>query len=143
MRKITAFYAWQSDTPRNFNQALIEIALRDAAKRITEDSSLRVEVNVDSILIPKRSRNSTDHGYHTEEDCPIVPSTHAERMRPLSNQDGCLHFEGVLDLERWSLMPLFTSSSSAPAARWGDVGLSLRLPQYAGGRLEDGIKVRT
>src|SRR5271157_4912175 len=48
MRKMTAFYAWQSDTPRSFNRDLIEIALKDAAKRITEDSSLGVEANIDS-----------------------------------------------------------------------------------------------
>jgi hypothetical protein len=36
MRKITAFYAWQSDTPERFNRHLIQIALRDAAKRITD-----------------------------------------------------------------------------------------------------------
>ena len=28
MRRITAFYAWQSDTPRKFNRDLIDIALR-------------------------------------------------------------------------------------------------------------------
>jgi hypothetical protein len=48
MRKIVAFYAWQSDTPRNFNRDLIEIALKDAARRITEDPSLAVEVQIDS-----------------------------------------------------------------------------------------------
>jgi hypothetical protein len=48
MRKLTAFYAWQSDIPRDVNQDLIEIALKDAAKRITEDPSLGVELQVDS-----------------------------------------------------------------------------------------------
>ena len=46
MRKITAFYAWQSDTPERFNRHLIRIALRDAAKRIT-NSMPDVEVIVD------------------------------------------------------------------------------------------------
>jgi hypothetical protein len=48
MRKIIAFYAWQSDTSRKFNRDLIDIALKDAAKRITEDPSLAVEVQIDS-----------------------------------------------------------------------------------------------
>lgn len=46
MRKITAFYAWQSDTPERFNRHLIRIALQDAAKRIT-DSMTDVELVVD------------------------------------------------------------------------------------------------
>jgi hypothetical protein len=48
MRKIIAFYAWQSDTPQKFNRELIEIALKPAAKHLTEDSSLVVEVTIDS-----------------------------------------------------------------------------------------------
>jgi hypothetical protein len=47
MRKIIAFYAWQSDTPQRFNRHLIWIALVEAAKRITEDSALDVELMVD------------------------------------------------------------------------------------------------
>jgi hypothetical protein len=47
MRTITAFYAWQSDTPERFNRHLIQIALEEAAKRITEDPSLHVELIVD------------------------------------------------------------------------------------------------
>ena len=47
MRKIIAFYAWQSDTPEQFNRKLIQIALENAAKRITEDSVLDVELVVD------------------------------------------------------------------------------------------------
>jgi hypothetical protein len=46
MRKITAFYAWQSDTRERFNRHLIQIALRDAAKRIT-DSMPDVELILD------------------------------------------------------------------------------------------------
>lgn len=46
MRKITAFYAWQSDTPERFNRHLIRIALEAAAKRIT-DSTPDVELIVD------------------------------------------------------------------------------------------------
>jgi len=48
MKKITAFYAWQSDTPQKFNRNLIEVALKDAAKRTTEDLHLGVEMSVDS-----------------------------------------------------------------------------------------------
>lgn len=48
MRKIIAFYAWQSDTGQEFNRALIDRALREAAKRITDDHSLGIEVLVDS-----------------------------------------------------------------------------------------------
>jgi hypothetical protein len=40
MRKIVAFYAWQSDTPEKFNRHLIRIALEEAAKRITEDPTI-------------------------------------------------------------------------------------------------------
>jgi hypothetical protein len=47
VRKITAFYAWQSDTPQRFNRHLIRVALEDAANRITEDSALDVELTVD------------------------------------------------------------------------------------------------
>jgi hypothetical protein len=46
MRRIIAFYAWQSDTPERFNRHLIQIALRDAAKRIT-DSMPDVELILD------------------------------------------------------------------------------------------------
>jgi hypothetical protein len=46
MRKIIAFYAWQSDTPERFNRHLIRIALRDATKRIT-DSMPDVELILD------------------------------------------------------------------------------------------------
>jgi hypothetical protein len=48
MRKIVAFYAWQSDTPEPFNRHLIRIALEEAAKRITQDSLLNVQLNIDS-----------------------------------------------------------------------------------------------
>jgi hypothetical protein len=46
MRQITAFFAWQSDTPERFNRHLIRIALADAAKRIT-DSIPDLEVIID------------------------------------------------------------------------------------------------
>jgi len=48
MRKITAFYAWQSDTPGIINRNFIETALRDASQLITADPALNVELNVDS-----------------------------------------------------------------------------------------------
>ena len=48
MRKISALYAWQSDTPQEFNRHLIEIALQDAATRINEDSTSGVQVEIDS-----------------------------------------------------------------------------------------------
>jgi hypothetical protein len=48
MRKIIAFYAWQNDTPQKFNRDLIDIALRDAAKRISDDPSLDLELCIDS-----------------------------------------------------------------------------------------------
>ena len=48
MIKMTAFYAWQSDTAPKFNRELIDKALRDAAKRLSEDSSLAVEIMTDS-----------------------------------------------------------------------------------------------
>lgn len=48
MRKIVAFYAWQSDTARQVNSDFIRIALTEAAQRITKDKSLEVEVSVDS-----------------------------------------------------------------------------------------------
>jgi hypothetical protein len=48
MRKITAFYAWQSDTAENFNRRLIHVALLDAAKRISDDPVLQVELKIDS-----------------------------------------------------------------------------------------------
>jgi hypothetical protein len=47
MRKIIAFYAWQSDTPEPFNRKFIQIALEDAAKRITQDSAIDVDLVVD------------------------------------------------------------------------------------------------
>ncbi|HWX35359.1 MAG TPA: hypothetical protein VNZ53_49055 [Steroidobacteraceae bacterium] len=47
MRKIIAFYAWQSDTPEQFNRQFMQIALEDAAKRITQDSALDVELVID------------------------------------------------------------------------------------------------
>src|ERR1700692_3906220 len=48
MRKITIFYAWQSDTPEEFNRHLIRIALNEAAKRISADASLNVEIAIDA-----------------------------------------------------------------------------------------------
>src|SRR5216683_1610591 len=46
MRKITAFYAWQSDTPQKFNRHLIRIALEDATKRVM-NSMRDIELIVD------------------------------------------------------------------------------------------------
>ncbi len=48
MRIITAFYAWQSDTPEKFNRHLIRIALEEAAKRINENPALDVKLIIDS-----------------------------------------------------------------------------------------------
>ncbi|MBY5551108.1 hypothetical protein HFO61_30655 [Rhizobium leguminosarum] len=47
-RKITVFYAWQSDRDSRGNQHFIRIALDDAASRISEDSALGVEVKIDA-----------------------------------------------------------------------------------------------
>jgi hypothetical protein len=47
MRKIVAFYAWQSDTPEKFNRHLIRIALEEAAKRITADPTIDAQLIVD------------------------------------------------------------------------------------------------
>lgn len=47
-RKITAFYAWQSDRPQNINRNFIRKALDDAAARITADTSLNVEMAIDA-----------------------------------------------------------------------------------------------
>jgi hypothetical protein len=47
MRKIVAFYAWQSDTPEKFNRHLIRIALEDAAKRLTDDPTIDAQLIVD------------------------------------------------------------------------------------------------
>jgi hypothetical protein len=48
MRKVTAFYAWQSDTPEKINRHFIRIALDEAARRICADSSLGVELVIES-----------------------------------------------------------------------------------------------
>jgi hypothetical protein len=48
MTKITVFYAWQSDTPQRFNRYLIRMALEVAARRINEDTTLDVELHIDS-----------------------------------------------------------------------------------------------
>jgi hypothetical protein len=48
MTKITAFYAWQSDRPRSVNRGFIEIALKDAAQRITSDPLIDFEIDIDS-----------------------------------------------------------------------------------------------
>jgi hypothetical protein len=48
MRKITVFYAWQSDTPERFNRYLIRMALELAARKITADSELDVEMHIDA-----------------------------------------------------------------------------------------------
>ena len=48
MRKVTVFYAWQSDTPQRFNRYLIRMALEMAARRINEDAALAVEIHIDS-----------------------------------------------------------------------------------------------
>jgi len=47
-RKITVFYAWQSDRPPNINRHFIRKALDDAARRLTEDSSLGADVVIDA-----------------------------------------------------------------------------------------------
>lgn len=47
-RKITIFYAWQSDRPSKINRHFIRKALDDAAKRLTEDPSLSIDVVVDA-----------------------------------------------------------------------------------------------
>lgn len=47
--KLTVFYAWQSDTPLQYNKSLIETALLNAAKRINEDMNLGgAQVIIDS-----------------------------------------------------------------------------------------------
>jgi hypothetical protein len=48
MRKITVFYAWQSDTPPRFNRYLIRMALEAAARRINDDPALDIELLIDS-----------------------------------------------------------------------------------------------
>ena len=48
MRKITAFYAWQSVTPSKVNKEFIRKALDEAAQRINADPSLEVELSIDS-----------------------------------------------------------------------------------------------
>lgn len=47
-RKITVFYAWQSDQPQKINRHFIRWALDEAANRITEDAELGVEVVIDA-----------------------------------------------------------------------------------------------
>lgn len=47
-RKITIFYAWQSDRPSNINRYFIRYALNIAAQRINDDSSSDIEVAIDS-----------------------------------------------------------------------------------------------
>jgi hypothetical protein len=48
MRRIVAFYAWQSDRPAKINKDFIRKALDSAADRISADSSLGVELKIDS-----------------------------------------------------------------------------------------------
>jgi hypothetical protein len=48
VRKIVAFYAWQSDTLTKINKDFIRKALDLAAERINSDSSLAVELKIDS-----------------------------------------------------------------------------------------------
>lgn len=48
MRKIAAFYAWQSDILTKINKDFIRRALDAAADRINSDSSLGVELRIDS-----------------------------------------------------------------------------------------------
>ena len=48
MRTIIVFYAWQSDTPQRFNRHLIRVALEIAAKRISQDFTLQVEMRIDA-----------------------------------------------------------------------------------------------
>lgn len=47
-RIITVFYAWQSDRDQKANRHFIRRALDDAAKRITDDDALGVEIRVDA-----------------------------------------------------------------------------------------------
>jgi hypothetical protein len=48
MRKITVFYAWQSDTPPRFNCYLIRMAVEAAARRINDDPALDIALHIDS-----------------------------------------------------------------------------------------------
>jgi hypothetical protein len=48
MRKITVFYAWQSDTPQRFNRHLIRMALEIAASRMNDGMKGEVEVRIDA-----------------------------------------------------------------------------------------------
>jgi len=48
MRRIVAFYAWQSDTPAKINKDFIRRALDSATERINADRSLGVEIKIDS-----------------------------------------------------------------------------------------------
>jgi hypothetical protein len=48
MRKVSVFYAWQSDTPHRFNRYLIRMALEMAARRLNADQALDVELTIDS-----------------------------------------------------------------------------------------------
>jgi hypothetical protein len=47
-RKITAFYAWQSDRPSKINKDFIRKALDAAARRITDDPKVDVDLVIDS-----------------------------------------------------------------------------------------------
>ena len=52
--RITVFYAWQSDSPREANQDFIEAALRSAVTRVAADGATVVtpEVDRDTINVP-------------------------------------------------------------------------------------------
>ena len=46
MRKVTVFYAWQSDSPQRFNRYLIRMALEMAAHRLNADKALDIELTM-------------------------------------------------------------------------------------------------
>lgn len=47
-KKVTIFYAWQSDCEQKINRHFIRYALDEAAERISQDDSVGVEITVDA-----------------------------------------------------------------------------------------------
>jgi hypothetical protein len=47
-KKITVFYAWQSDTRPRFNRYLVRTALEMAARKISVESDSSIQIEIDS-----------------------------------------------------------------------------------------------
>jgi hypothetical protein len=134
VKKFVIFYAWQSDRPERFNRHLIRFALNLAAKNISADSTLGVQVRIDA-----DTEGVHGHCPVTETilkkiavcgafvpDLTFVASTEASKLIP--NPNVMLEYGYALNARSFSVMiPVMNTAYGAAKDLPFDMG-HLRFP---------------